>query len=77
MPSAPLIIRFFARPDSPDEWPNCWHITAFPTLEASKTAAELSIETTFPTVDRFEIVNEDGDILYQWPNELQFRAAHA
>ena len=68
---APLTVQFFARLDSPDDWPHCWHVEAFPSLEESRIAAELSIETTFPTADRFEITNDVGDILYAWPNEKQ------
>jgi hypothetical protein len=70
---SPLTVHFFARRDSPDDWPGCGHVEAFPDLEESRVAAELSIETTFPTADRFEIVNGAGDILYAWPEEMRFQ----
>jgi hypothetical protein len=67
---APLMVHFFARLASADEWPRCWKIGAFFSLEASRIAAHLAIETTFPTVDRFEIVNADGEVLYAWPDGM-------
>jgi hypothetical protein len=68
---APLMIHFFVRPDSADEWPRCWKVEAFVSLDASRIAASLALESTFPTADRFEIINAANEILYAWPDGMQ------
>jgi len=72
-----LTVRFFARADSQDAWPRSWHVVAFHSLDASRIAAELAIETSFPTAGGFEVIDANGNILYAWPLDLELpRLAH-
>jgi len=69
--SAKFTVSYFPRVDSPDAWPQFWQADADGTLHDVRIAAELSIETTFPTAERFEITDSAGDVVYLWPVALQ------
>jgi hypothetical protein len=65
-----LVVDFFAAKRKSNSWPMCWSANFDGSLADAKIVAKATIDVKhFPLAERFEILDHEGRLLYEWPEK--------